>query len=251
MATENGPVMVAEPVVALERPVALPVQTALVPRSPSVVARIGDGLAKGLLLSTGAAVGAQIAMRVDAQLNPHPLPHQMAALLESPVRLAYRNVGDALGLYGIEAGMTTLDLGCGTGLFTEELGRMVGPTGIVYGAEIQSAMVEATRKRMVAAGLADRGALHHTGAYSLPLDDGCIDVAILIATLGEIPDRLHALLELQRVIRPGGRLAISEEMPHPSYMAGRSVRRFAAEAGFVFAGKTGNPFCYHMVFTRP
>ncbi len=250
MAIENAHGMSDGPVI-IERPLVIPVETALVPAAPGVVARIGDGLAKGLLLSAGAAVGAQIAMRVDAQLQPHPMPHQMAALLDNPLRLRYRNVSDALGLYGIEAGMTTLDLGCGTGLFSEELAHMVGPTGIVHGVDIQSPMVEATRTRMIEAGLADRGTLHHAGAYSLPLEDGSVDVAILIATLGEIPDRLHALLELQRVIRPGGRLAISEEMPHPAYMTARAVRRFAAEAGFVLNGKTGNPFCYHMVFTRP
>lgn len=230
---------------------AAPVERALAPVSPSVVARIGDGLAMGLWLSVGAAVGTQIALRVDAHLQPHPLPHQMAGLLDSPLRLRYRNVSDALGLYGIEAGMQTLDLGCGTGLFTEELARMVGPTGAVHGVDIQSAMLEATRSRLLSAGLAERATLHLAGAYSLPLDDGSIDVAILIATLGEIPDRLHALLELQRVIRPGGRLAISEEMPHPAYMTAGSVRRFAAEAGFELVGKTGTPFCYHMVFTRP
>ena len=235
----------------VERPLFVPIETALVPAAPGVLARMGDGVARGLLLSAAAAVGAQIALRVDAHLQPHPMPHQMAALLDNPLRLRYRNPSDSLGLYGIEAGMQTLDLGCGTGLISEELARMVGPSGMVHGVDIQAAMVEATRSRMVAAGLADRGALHHAGAYSLPLDDGSIDVAILIATLGEIPDRLHALLELQRVIRPGGRLAISEEMPHPAYMASRSVRRFAAEAGFVLEGKIGNPFCYHMVFTRP
>lgn len=230
--------------------VLVPIETATSPASPSVVARIGDGLARGLLLSVGAAVGTQIALRVDAHLQPHPLPHQMAGLLDNPLRLRYRNVGDSLGLYGIEAGMHMLDLGCGTGLFTVELARMVGPTGVVHGVDIQSAMVEATRSRMVTAGLAERATLHHAGAYRLPLDDGSIDVAILIATLGEIPDRLHALLELQRVIRPGGRLAISEEIAHPAYMTAAGVRRFAGEAGFLLAGKTGTAFCYHMVFLR-
>lgn len=250
MASEMSTPVVTLPTTA--NPVALvPAPTTLAPSSPSLVARIGDGLAKGLLLSAGAAVGAQIAMRVDAQLQPHPMPHQMAALLDNPMRLRYRNASDTLGLYGIEAGMQTLDLGCGTGLFTEEMARMVGPTGVVHGVDIQARMVDATRSRILATPvLVNSVTLHHAGAYSLPLDDGSIDVAILIATLGEIPDRLHALLELQRVIRPGGRLAISEELPHPAYMTAGGVRRFAAEAGFQFEAKTGTPFCYHTIFTR-
>lgn len=222
---------------------------------PSLLARAGSGLGNALvsslLFSAGSALASQATLRVTAHRQPHPLPYQMAALLDHPVRLKYRNPAETLGLFGLAAGMTVLDLGCGAGTFTEEIARMVGPQGTVIGVDIQSPMVERTRARLLEKGLQDRCTLHHAGAYALPLGNLSVDVAIVVATLGEIPDRLHALLELYRVIKPGGRLAVSEELPHPSFMGARAVRALAEEAGFVFAGKTGGPLAYNIVFTRP
>lgn len=208
-------------------------------------------LASTLSFGAGAIIGSQTTLRVNAQANPHPMPHQLAGLLDHPLRLRYRNPAETLGLFGFAAGMTVLDLGCGTGVFTEEMARMVGPTGTVHGVDMQTHLLEEARARLLEAGFADRCVLHHSGAYSLPIEDASVDLAVLIATLGEIPDKVHALLELHRIVKPGGRLAVSEELLHPAYMASGAVRSLAQEAGFSFAGKTGNPFCYHMIFVRP
>jgi len=208
-------------------------------------------LGNGLSFAVGALVGAESLLRYDLRRRPYPTPHQFAAWMDHPLRLRYRNPGELLGLFGITPGMTALDLGCGTGLFTEELARLVGGRGTVHAVDIQGPLVETTRERLRERGLADRCHVHHAGAYALPLENQSIDVAIAIAVLGEIPDRLHALLELHRVLKPGARLAISEEVPHPAYMAAGEVRRLAEEAGFQVAAQTGNPFVYSMALVRP
>ncbi len=212
---------------------------------------LGNLLANTTLLGLGSAVGSQVTLRIHAHRQPHPLPHQMAALLDHPLRLRYRNPGDTLGLFGLGAGMTVLDLGCGTGLFTEEAARMVGPTGRVHAVDIQAPMLAAARTRVAAAGFGERVHFHHAGAYALPLENLSADVALLIAVLGEVPDRLHALLEVYRVLKPGGRLAVGEEPAHPAYMGGRTLRALAAQAGFVFVAQTGGPLAYNAVFERP
>ncbi len=201
--------------------------------------------------AAGALVGAEATARLDMRRRPYPTPHQMSPLYDHPLRLRYRNPGELLGLFGITPGMTVLDLGCGTGLFTEELARLVGEEGAVHGVEIQAPLVEATRARLQERGLAERCMIHHAGAYALPLENQSVDVAIAIAVLGEIPDRLHALLELYRVLRPGGRLAVSEELLHPAYMSAGAVRRPAIEAGFEVAATTGNPFVFTVALVRP
>ncbi|HXF62008.1 MAG TPA: methyltransferase domain-containing protein [Caldilineaceae bacterium] len=205
---------------------------------------VTNSLATGL----GAAVGSQLALRGAAWLQPRPMPHQMAGWLEHPARLRYRNPGELLGLFGLYSGMEVLDLGCGTGLFTVEMARMVGPTGTVHAVDLQAPLLAQTRRRLEAAGLAERVRFHHAGAYGLPLAENSVDVALAVAVLGEIPNRVSALSELRRVIKPGGRLAVSEELPDPAYVPAPLLRGWVERVGFRVGGKTGTPFCYSMVF---
>jgi ubiquinone/menaquinone biosynthesis C-methylase UbiE len=128
---------------------------------------------------------------------------------------------------------------------------MVGPEGTVHGVDMQAPLVEQTRRRVEAEGVAKPVRLHCAGAHALPLATGSVDVAVLIAVLGEIPDRMGALLELRRVLKPGGRLAISEELPDPAYQPAQRVRRWAEAAGYQFGGQTGTPFCYSLIMFSP
>ncbi len=200
-----------------------------------------------LAATVGAALGSQVSLRAGTWRQPRPMPHQMAAWLEHPARLAYRNPGETLGLFGLFNGMTVLDLGCGTGLFTAEMARMVGAAGTVHAVDLQPPLLAQARARMEKLGLAGRVNFHAVGAYDLPLDDSSVDVAVLIAVLGEIQDRTRALAEVRRVLKPGARLAISEELPDPAYVPAWQVRRWGEAAGFGYGGKTGNAFCYSMI----
>lgn len=205
-------------------------------------------VANSLAATVGAAVGSQAGLRAELWRQPRPMPHQMAAWLDHPARLRYRNPGETLGLFGLFGGMTVLDLGCGTGLFTAEMARMVGVEGAVHAVDLQPSLLAAARLRLDRAGLAERVQFHVRGAYDLPLRDSSVDVAVLIAVLGEIPDRGRALGELRRVLKPGARLAVSEELPDPAYVPAPLVRKWGESAGFGYGGKSGSPFCYSMIF---
>jgi ubiquinone/menaquinone biosynthesis C-methylase UbiE len=204
---------------------------------------LGNGLAAG----AGAAAGSQLWLRASLWREPRPMPHQMAGLLDHAARLRYRNPGATLGLFGLYGGMSVLDLGCGSGLFTVEMARMVGREGTVHAVDLHATLLAQAAARVEQAGVARQVRLHHAGAYQLPLPDASVDVAVMIAVLGEIPDRLWALGEVRRVLKVGGRLAISEELPDPAYVPSRSVRRWAEAEGFRFGGLTGTPFCYSMI----
>ncbi|MEX1019802.1 MAG: class I SAM-dependent methyltransferase [Litorilinea sp.] len=202
-------------------------------------------------LGVGVAAGSQAAVRAAQHRRPRPMPRQMAKLLDHPLRMRYRNPGATLGLFGLGAGMQVVDLGCGSGTFTVEMARMVGAQGMVHAVDLQQPVLEMAQARVVDAGFGAQVRFHNVGAYQLPLDDDSIDVAVLIATLGEIPDKLLALLELRRVLKPGGRLAISEELPDPGYLPAGLARALIIEAGFAFGGHSGSPFCYSMIFSKP
>ncbi len=203
-----------------------------------------------LSMGAGSVVGSQLSMRATCLHKPRPMPHQMAGALENPLRMAYRDPAELLGLYGIMAGMNVLDLGCGSGLFTVDMARMIGEEGTVHAVDIQEPMLHLTSCRLRDLGLRSRVRLHHCGANLLSLPDNSIDLAVAIATLSEVPDRFGALLELRRVLKPGARLAISEELPDPAYVFSGVLRKHAENAGFHLLAKKGTPFCYSMVLVN-
>lgn len=203
-----------------------------------------------LFFSLGALAGSQTFLRAAVARQPFPMPHQFSKLLDHPLRLQYRNVSETLGIFGFQAGMNVVDLGCGTGTFTEEMARMVGGNGTVHAVDLQKPLLDSARQRIQQAGVSDRVRFHHTGANTLPLADESVDLVVMIATMGEIEDKFGALMEIRRILKPDARLAISEEMLDPAYLAAATVSRWLEEAGFFFVGKNGNPFCYNMIFAK-
>ena len=206
------------------------------------------GLENLLIRSAGVAVGAQIGARIAHRVRPRPYPAPLRDLLDHPMRMRYRDPVRTLGPFGIGPGQTVLDLGCGTGTFTVEMARQVGGEGRVHAVDIQASMVEAARARVESAGFGSRVDFHQCGAYRLPLERESVDVAVAIAALSEMPQPLFALEELRRVLKPGGRLAVSEEMPHAGYALQRTVRQWLGEVGFRFGGVRGTPFCYSLLY---
>lgn len=65
---------------------------------------------------------------------------------------------------------------------------MLGSQGRVHAVDLQPSMIERTRERAAGAGVSPLVQLHQLGLYDLPFADDSIDLAVLISTLGEIPD---------------------------------------------------------------
>lgn len=214
------------------------------------MATILDALANMAFTALGVATGFKLTLRAQANLQPHPLPRQFAPLLEHPMRLEYLDPPRLLDAAGVGAGMSVLDLGCGTGLFARTAAHMVGATGRVHAVDLQAAMLAATTARAEFEGVLDRIELHHAGAYQLPLPDDAVDVALVVATLGEIPDKSAALDELRRVLKPGARLAVADEWLNPALMWASHAQRCAEEAGFRRLHRTHTLAGYHILLVN-
>ena len=115
-------------------------------------------------------------------------------------------VWGALGL--IEQSLVVGDLGCGTGQLTETLAPYVGRVVAVDGSED---MLAAARARLD--GMANVQ-LRRGDLESLPLSDGELDAAVLSLVLHYSPDPARALAEVNRVVRPGGRVLVVDMLPH-------------------------------------
>lgn len=108
----------------------------------------------------------------------------------------------------LRPGERVLDVACGTGVVTAAAAQAVGPGGDVLGVDLSARMVDAARARRVSQG-AGAMRVERMDAEALDLPDAGFDVALCAFGLMYLPDPEAALREMRRVLRPGGRVAVS------------------------------------------
>ncbi|MGB6836840.1 MAG: methyltransferase domain-containing protein [Dehalococcoidia bacterium] len=152
--------------------------------------------------------------------------------------------------FRLKAGDTVLELGPGPGYFSVEGSRMVGPEGRLVCLDIQPPMIGVLRQRLEEQQVANAHPMVGD-AVNLPLADSSVDVAFLVAVLGEVPDRPGAMAELRRVLRPGGVVSFMETLTDPDYMFQDSLRDLCRASGFDILDHSRQFLGYTMCFTAP
>ncbi|MFF9133449.1 class I SAM-dependent methyltransferase [Streptomyces sp. NPDC014806] len=105
---------------------------------------------------------------------------------------------------GLRPGDRVLDAGCGTGRALTPLRAAVGPAGVVVGADLTPAMLQAA----VRAGRDRDGRLLLADVAALPLRDASLDAVFAAGLIAHLPQPARNLRELARVVRTGGTLAL-------------------------------------------
>jgi ubiquinone/menaquinone biosynthesis C-methylase UbiE len=191
-----------------------------------------------LLVAAGAAtLGAALWWRK----NPSACPYGQRFWVEAPHPLITRE--RLREVLRPTPGERLLEIGVGTGYYSCELAEWVAPEGTLELFDLQQEFLDHTMSAAAERGLANlvptRG-----DATNLPYEDGSVDGAILIAVLGEIPDRTAALTEIRRVLKPDGRLIVGELFGDPHFTSRGSLRQLSSEAGLQLAEVSGPPFGY-------
>jgi SAM-dependent methyltransferase len=122
---------------------------------------------------------------------------------------SFAGTGNPFSLGELKPGEKVVDVGCGAGIDSLIAAKMVAPTGEVVGIDMTPAMVEKARASAAAMG-AGNVRFHQGLAERIPVPDDWADVIISNGVLNLFPDKLAALQEMARALKPGGRLQIGD-----------------------------------------
>lgn len=145
--------------------------------------------------------------RAACQVLGYP-PESIAALPESAVE-SFAGVGYPFAAGVIREGDRVLDIGSGSGTDALICANLVGPRGRVFGLDMTPGMRAKLRAAATAASVMNLEILEGD-AEAIPLPDASIDAVTTNGVLNLVPDKARAIAEIQRVLKPGGRLQIAD-----------------------------------------
>jgi SAM-dependent methyltransferase len=126
---------------------------------------------------------------------------------------SFAGVANFWTLGAIDPGSVVLDLGCGAGTDLLIAAQMTGPDGRVIGVDMTAGMLERARASAQEMGL-DNVELRESLIESLPVEDASVDVVLSNGVIDLVHDKVAVLDEIDRVLRPGGRLQVADVVIH-------------------------------------
>ena len=142
----------------------------------------------------------------------HVCPWWAGYFIDNPLRRLLHNPEAILGRY-VRPGMTVMDLGCGMGLFSIAMARMVGAEGCVIAVDIQQRMLDVLQERAEKSGVASW--IHtHMAAPDRPGVDSRVDFALAFAVVHEVPDAGRFLAQVCSCLKSNARFLVAEPRLH-------------------------------------
>ncbi len=131
--------------------------------------------------------------------------------LPDNVLASYCGVGNPFSLGPINRGDVILDIGCGAGVDTIISAMMAGPTGKAVGIDIVPEMLQRATSNLDMTDLKNVTFMKTSGE-DLPFPDAEFDAVISNGVINLIPDKSALLREIKRILKPGGRLMVADQV---------------------------------------
>jgi SAM-dependent methyltransferase len=126
---------------------------------------------------------------------------------------SFAGTGNPFSMGDLHFGETVLDIGCGAGFDSLIAARQVGAAGRVISVDMTPAMLEKATVGAREAGL-DNIDFREGLAEALPVENESVDVVISNGVINLCPDKMAAMQEINRVLKPGGRIQIGDIVVH-------------------------------------
>jgi arsenite methyltransferase len=136
-------------------------------------------------------------------------PAELAEVPESAIAWAL-GVGNPIRHADLVPGETVLDIGPGGGIDSILAAKRVGPTGKVIGLDLLDEMVERASANAEEAGVSGWTEFIRGEMEQIPLPDASVDVVVSNGVINLSPRKSRVLAEIFRVLRPGGRMCVSD-----------------------------------------
>jgi ubiquinone/menaquinone biosynthesis C-methylase UbiE len=155
-------------------------------------------------------------------------------ILAKPIRYLFETPARLMKGY-VNQGMTVLDVGCGEGYYSLGMAQSVGPNGRVIAVDTQTEVLAALRRKAREAGLFERIETRLCSGQDLGIRDlsGEIDFALAVYVVHHATDVDSLMSDVERALRPGGKLLVVEPRHHASAAERESTETAAQIAGLV------------------
>jgi ubiquinone/menaquinone biosynthesis C-methylase UbiE len=202
-----------------------------------------------VLWSILALLVVQLGIRILRWFVKFPIPSVLVRFIDNPFRRRIQVPQQLVESLDVHEGMHLLEIGPGSGTYTQAFCESVGQDGFIVTIDIEMTVLSGLQRRMIEIG-ADKVYPLIADVHHLPFGQTAFDAVYMITVIGEIPSPNEAFKSFFRVLKPAGKLMFSELLLDPDFTLPRTLRAWANQSSFQFHDQQGNLLTYTITFLR-
>ena len=178
----------------------------------------------------------------------HVCPWWLAYSFDNPIRKLFHKPHQMLAPY-VREGMTVMDVGCGMGFFSIGMAALVGDSGSVIAVDLQSKMLDVTKKRARRAGFENRIITHLCRPDAIGVKD-TVDFILTFWMVHEVPNKTEFFKQLNSSLDSKGKLLIAEPKMHVSATYFQEILKTAHTVGLTLSEQPAIRFSHSALLRK-